>query len=71
MKQVPRAGAVTEAVDFVPQQILPPGTDHLSCGTTGRIAGQHREACIVYLVQMKDAFDADQRHEDAGQETAL
>jgi hypothetical protein len=36
-----------------------------------RIAGQQGEAGIVHLFQMKDAFDADKRHEDAGQETAL
>ena len=63
---------MAESIDFIPQQMLPPGTDHLPRGRTAdRAAGQQGETRIVDVVQMKDAFDPADQHEDAGQKASL
>ena len=63
---------MAEAIDFIPQQMFPPGSDVVPRRRAARgAAGQHAEAGIVDFVQMKDAFDPADRHEHAGQKTTL
>jgi len=71
LQQVPGTGAMTESIDFVPQQMLPPRTDQLAGGTPTRVTRQQREAGIVHLIQMKDPFHIDDEHEEAGQKSTL
>lgn len=62
---------MTEAIDLVPQQVFPPGTDRLACGTPTGITRQQRETGIVHLIQMKDALDIYHEHQQAGQKPTL
>ena len=71
IEHIPGTGAVTEAVHFVPQQMLPLRPDHLTRGIPVWTTGQQVEAGIVHLVQVKDVFQTDDQHEDAGQKSVL
>src|SRR5439155_18892126 len=67
IEQVPRAGATTKGIHSVPGQVPPPGADRVP-RRTATAAAQSGEAGVFHLIQMEDAFHADQQREDTGQQ---
>ena len=64
---VPRTGAAAKGIDLVPGQVPPPTADGMT-RRTATAAAQSGEAGILHLVQVKDALQADDQREDAGQQ---